>query len=134
MEQFPLPLRGCIRVSDGYELEPVASFVRTEMEVGAARQAPRDPGSPVPLRCVMEFNQAQQAMFDAWYRYKVADGVDFFELPLAIGETVALREVRFTRAPRSRLLAKGVWITQCEIELRTMPLMTEAALDALLGL
>lgn len=133
METFPTLLRGRIRVSAGYDLEPTASFGRTDMEVGAARQMPRDPGAPVPLRCTMEFDQQQADIFNAWYRYKINDGADWFEMPVATPRGVTMEAVRFTRAPRPRMLEKGVFMVQCELEIRTLPLMTEAALDALLG-
>lgn len=133
MESFPTLLRGRIRVSAGYDLEPVTSFNRTDMEVGAARQQRRDPGAPVPVRCTMEFSQDECDIFNAWYRYKINDGADWFEMPVATPRGVTVEEVRFTRAPRPRMLEKGVFMVQCELEIRTLPLMTEVALDALLG-
>lgn len=134
MQQLPSALRGCIRVGAGYELDAGTSFSRTEMDVGEARQQPRDPGGPVALRCSMEFSQDQMALFQAWYRYKIRDGADFFEMPLASGNTVAMVEVRFVRGYRPRLMDKGVWMVQCDLEMRTLPLMTEAALNTLLGI
>jgi hypothetical protein len=133
LEQFPSVLRGCIRVSAGYDLEPATSFNRTDMEVGAPRQQPRDPGAPVALSCSMEFSREQLDIFEGWYRYKIRDGADWFQMPVATGRGVTLEDVRFTRAARPRMQAGGVWMVQCALELRTMPLMSEAALNALLA-
>jgi hypothetical protein len=78
----------------GYAESMPAAMLRTEMDVGPAKQRRRFTGAVTPLRCAIVMSKAQLATLDEWFRVTLAMGSLPFEWTHP--RTGALRTWRFT--------------------------------------
>ena len=116
----------------GYGLHPGEAILRTEMEVGPARQRRRYTQVPSRISARWVFRREQFALFEAWYRWHAKEGGEWFEINLLGGLGLVVHEARFTRPfdaqPRSGVL----WEVSSELEIRERPTLDEDALEIFL--
>lgn len=125
--QLPRPLLA------GASLEQTSAFVRSEMDVGPARQRRRTSAAPLTQQASVMFNTAQFRLFQAWYRYRIDDGAAWFEAPFVDnGFGPELVEVRFTEGWRSEPQGRGLYRVSMTLEVRAVPSLTPEQLDELL--
>lgn len=125
--QLPVP------VVDGYTLAPQDATVRTEMEVGPARQRRRSTAMPtqVTMKCIMTRTQFQ--IFEAWFKYKALDGAAWFVMPVANGSGVTDTDARFTAPYQAAALPGLTFEVSATVECRTMAMLSEAELEAIIN-
>lgn len=130
---LPTPLR------EGYGLRHVSPLMRTQMDSGRARQRRRFTSVPseVPVSWICNAKQAQ--FFEAWFRYGITDGADWFlcplKTPLDEGAAVKEYEARFTDIYRGpELVGIDHWRFTAELEIRERQTLSESdAIDLILG-
>lgn len=110
-----------------YALEPESRMARTDMEAGPARQRRRFTSGPTRVPVEWSFSQQQMAIFEAWWRYQVRDGADWFDVKMLNGKGVSTVEARFVEPYRARR-ALPRWVVSGVLELRSLPTLTEAEL------
>lgn len=117
----------------GYELEPTPAVLRTDMDSGTARQRQRFTRTPTTAGFSVNLTDAQYALLEAWWFYKLHQGTDWFAVQLANGEADEVVSARFKDKPlKATLAAPGVWSVPCSLEVEQMPRMSEDDLDDLL--
>ena len=95
---FPAELPVGIR--DGYGLEHVQPFARTDMATGRARQRRTFTSVPSMVTVTWIMTAPEARLFEAWFRYTIKDGTDWFTAPLKSpldsGNEVSSYRCRFT--------------------------------------
>ena len=86
---LPLPLRS------GYGLNHVSPMMRTELESGRARQRRRYTSVPSIASVSWVFTQAEAQLFEAWFRWSLSDGVEWFNAKLRTPLGLQSYECRF---------------------------------------
>lgn len=113
----------------GYSLEPGQAFLRTTMDAGPARQRRRFSTTPTSVPVSFKVSQDQLATFEAWHHYEISDGAGWFTVTLANGKGLVSCEAHFSgpykAAPESSILR---WVISGTLEVRSMPILTEAEL------
>lgn len=123
--QLPAPML------EGYGLEPQASFARTDMDAGPARQRRRFTSAPTHVSASVTVTRSQLDIFEGWYRHRIDDGAAWFDGPLYNGRGKTTVEFRFLEPWTSTPLGGGVWRIACKWETRNRPVMSESELAAL---
>lgn len=117
--ELPRPSR------DGYALQHVSPFARTEMQTGRARQRRTFTSVPsmVPLSWLLTNVHAQ--IFEAWFRYDITDGTDWFNIVLTSpAGKLTPYECRFTEMYRGpELVGVDRWRYRAEVEIRERPVI-----------
>jgi len=110
-------------------LEPGQAFLRTTMDAGPARQRRRFSTTPTSVPVSFKVSQDQLATFEAWHHYEISDGAGWFTVTLANGKGLVSCEAHFSgpykAAPESSILR---WVISGTLEVRSMPILTEAEL------
>ena len=75
-DRLPLP------TLEVYGVQPGEAVLRTEMEVGPARQRRRFTDVPGRIAVRWVLRPDQFALFEAWYRWVAAEGGAWFEMDL----------------------------------------------------
>ena len=115
---LPCPLR------DGYDLNPVQSFMRTPMDSGRARQRRKFTSVPEMVNVSWHFQDNEAAAFEAWFRDAIHDGADWFNIELKTPVGVQPYVARFTEMYKGgRIIGKSSWRFQAALELYERPLM-----------
>jgi hypothetical protein len=86
---LPLPLRS------GYGLNHVSPMMRTELESGRARQRRRYTSVPSIASVAWVFTQSEAQLFEAWFRWTLSDGVEWFNATLRTPLGLMPYECRF---------------------------------------
>lgn len=86
---LPLPLRS------GYGLNHVSPMMRTELESGRARQRRRYTSVPSIASVSWIFTQAEAQLFEAWFRWTLSDGAEWFNAELRTPLGLMPYECRF---------------------------------------
>jgi hypothetical protein len=120
MATFPATLP--VPSHNGYQLAPADQTVRTDMEVGAARQRRRTTARNDQISLTWIFTDAEMAVFRAWFddSDEAAGGAAWFTgLYLALGETgLTSAECRFN-GPYSASAMPGLnWTVTAKLEVR----------------
>lgn len=105
--------------STRYTMENEDTFVRTQMSSGKARQRRRFTSVPTNVEVQWVFSDSEFELFEAWFRYKISDGADWFTGPLKT--STGLREdyeQRFSSMYRSSLIGPSLWQVRSSLELR----------------
>lgn len=130
------PTRLPLPTYDGYALEPESAVTRTDMESGPARQRRRFTQTPTRIPVRWRMGAREFAVFEAWFRLKLADGTGWFTLDLLGGIGIAAHEARFVgqgNAPYKAIPSRGdIWIVTAILEVRDKPMLDEGALDIVL--
>lgn len=124
---LPAPLRS------GYEINPEDPILRTQMDAGPDRVRRRFTAIPSRIPVSWRFTEAQLALFEAWHKHEALDGAAWFTISLANGLGISAMEARFTKPPKKPLLSGMNWEVSAELEVRELPVMTQAYLDAALA-
>jgi hypothetical protein len=107
---------------NGYKLEPTDQTIRTDMEVGAARQRRRTAARHDQVSLSWTFSDAQMAEFRTWFDNpsEAAGGAAWFTgLDLAIGNTgFDATECRFVGAWNADLIPGLHWKVTARLEIR----------------
>lgn len=114
----------------GYSVKPVQAFLRTNMDKGAARQRKRFSAVPVIVSVSFMLTQTQFETFEAWWHFNIADGAGWFNTSLANGKGITTCEARFTGAYEAPTAGGLNWLISGTLEVRSMPIITEAELAA----
>lgn len=115
-------------LSSGYSINPSSAVLRTEMEVGAARQRRITSQPPSRISLVWNFTQEEFAIFEAWWHYTVQQGQAWFDMSLANGLGYATQSCRFTGPYKADHLKGFNFRVDAEVEVRSLPIMSEATL------
>lgn len=90
--------------------------LRSEMEVGPAKQRPRATSAPQPLSGTMKMDTAQLQAFTAFYRTTLLEGSLPFTFPV-FGENGVHQLCRFTKAPSWKDSAPNRWMVGLDLEI-----------------
>ncbi|WP_455275136.1 hypothetical protein [Ralstonia thomasii] len=115
---LPAPLAG------GYSYQPQASFIRTNMDSGLARQRRRFTRIPSTVSVAWVFTQEQLALFEGFVHYDISDGADWFSAKIANGQELQTVKARMTTAPKVDLIEPGIWHVSVQMETIDMPMAT----------
>ena len=111
--QLPLPEQS------GYAIQHVSPLQRTTMVSGRARQ--RRVYTSVPSNVAVQwfFTESQAQLFEAFFRYAITDGADWFLLPLKTPMFTGDYECRFTGIYEGpTLTAFDKWTVSATIEIK----------------
>lgn len=126
---LPLPLR------EGYGLNHVSPFVRTEMQSGRARQRRRFTSVPSMVSVSWLANNAQAQLFESWFQHALNDGAEWFQCPLQTPLGLKQCEARFTDMYQGpQLVGIYSWRFAAKLEIRERQTLSESqAIDLMLG-
>ena len=105
---------------DGYELSPSDQTIRTDMEIGSARQRRRTVARNDHVSVAWVFDETQMTSFRAWFDDAVAGvagGAAWFTTQLRIGSGLESREARFI-GPWSGQYDGQHWRIAAKLEVR----------------
>ena len=111
--QLPLPEQS------GYAIQHVSPVQRTTMVTGRARQ--RRVYTSVPSNVAVQWflTEQQAQLFEAFFRYSITDGADWFLLPLKTPMFTGDYECRFTGIYEGpTLTAFNKWTVSATIEIK----------------
>ena len=111
--QLPLPEQS------GYAIQHVSPLQRTTMVSGRARQ--RRVYTSVPSNVAVQWflTEQQAQLFEAFFRYSITDGADWFLLPLKTPMFTGNYECRFTGIYEGpTLTAFDKWTVSATIEIK----------------
>lgn len=117
---LPMPLR------EGYQLNHVSPFARTEMASGRAKQRLMYANTPsmVPVSFLLTDSQAQ--IFEAWFKYDINGGAAWFNCKLDSPDGRKPYECRFTSMYKGpQLVGKRFWRYAAEFEIVERPVIGE---------
>lgn len=110
---LPLPLQ------EGYGMQVGSPLQRTEMESGRARQRRKFSNVPTIIDVVWMMTEGQAQLFEAWFRFSIKDGAEWFECPLRTPMGLKQYVARFTDIYSGPALVGGsYWRFSARIELR----------------
>ncbi len=112
-EQLPLPEQS------GYAIQHVSPLQRTQMVSGRARQ--RRVYTSVPSNVAVQWflTEQQAQLFEAFFRYAITDGADWFLLPLKNPMFTGDYECRFTGIYEGPvLISYDKWTVSATIEIK----------------
>jgi hypothetical protein len=118
--QLPTPQRA------NYGLRPVATFARTTMASGRAKQRPMNKTVPtmVPVTFVLTESQAQ--IFEAWFNYEINYGTAWFNCRLDSPMGLQPYECRFAKMYEGPTrLGLRHWRYDAEVEIFERPIFSE---------
>ena len=121
-------------VKDSYSWTPQTAFVRTEMEVGPARQRRRASTMPTTFSCKMILTRYQVAILEAWYKYKIESGAAWFTMPVLTETGMIDTSVRFSEPYQVAMQGYDLYEITCNLEINDMPMMSEDRLNLILGI
>lgn len=119
-DYLPCPLRR------NYGIQHVDPMVRTEMSTGRARQ--RRAFQYVPCIVTIEWNMSPEnaMLFEAWFKYDITDGAEWFLCPLKTPLGYRQYECRFTGIYDGPTYdAASRWNFSAEVELRERQILSE---------
>ena len=111
--QLPMPEQS------GYAIQHVSPLQRTTMVSGRARQ--RRVYTSVPSNVAVQwfFTEQQAQLFEAFFRYSITDGADWFLLPLKTPMFTGYYECRFTGIYEGPTLTTfNMWMVSATIEIK----------------
>lgn len=116
-------------VKDSYAITPQSGFLRTDMEVGPARQ--RRIATSVPSHIDIRFllDQNELGVLEAWYKHTLSEGVSWFLMPVENGMGRTDVECRFIEPYQVTLASYKSFSVSCTLEARELPVMSEAELE-----
>lgn len=119
--QLPLPEQS------GYAIQHVSPLQRTTMVSGRARQ--RRVYTSVPSNVAVQWflTEQQAQLFEAFFRYAITDGADWFLLPLKTPMFTGDYECRFTSIYEGPvLIAYDKWTVSATIEIKERQTLSES--------
>lgn len=111
-DSLPLPIR------NGYQVNHVSPMMRTELDTGRARQRRRYTSVPSIVSVSWIMNSQQAQVFEAWFRYTLFDGSEWFNAELRTPLGLESYECRFAEMYSGPVLVgKLLWQFTAELEL-----------------
>lgn len=111
--QLPLPEQS------GYAIQHVSPLQRTQMVSGRARQRRVYTSVPSNVSVQWFLTEQQALLFEAFFRYAITDGADWFLLPLKTPMFTGDYECRFTGIYEGPvLIAYDKWTVSATIEIK----------------
>jgi len=116
MADFPTTLPRPLISS--YGVTPENAMIRTDFDVGPARQRKRFTATPRKLDIAWTFNSDEMPTFLDFYETTVNHGTDWFNYNLDIGKGFMLYSTRFTQPYKAIKTSYRTWnvSTQLEVE------------------
>ena len=109
---------------DSYGMKPVKGFMRTEMEVGPARQRRIASAMPTELTFkLLLLSRRELAVLETWYKLTLQNGAAWFRMPVDCGTGYVETDVRFTEPYEVSAVAYETYEVSCQAECREMPVM-----------
>lgn len=133
MASVTLPATLGDALMDGYSIQPDVTFVRTDLEAGAARVRRRFTSSPTRATVRWLWSTTQFAVFEYWWQNVGTSGAGWFNGRVANGQGVSECELRFLQPWRAEMAAGALWRVSADVEIRARPLMTRSAWDTATG-
>lgn len=87
----------------GHGIDEQTAFVRSDMDNGFARQRKRFSKVPSSMKATLLLTQDQARYFEFFFRHKIDQGTDWFEMPVLIGAGLETHEIRFTESPSFKM-------------------------------
>ncbi len=130
MEDFPALLPD---VSLEFGAEPRDAIKRSLMTSGRIRQQLQFTREERVQSVRWVFSEFEWAMFQSWFKYKISQGADFFNIELPMGGETHMEEVqaRFIGTPAYNVqkntddAGHGQWIITASLEVEDPPVMPE---------
>lgn len=117
MATFPLNLPSPLL--DGYEVDPVESNARTDMESGAARVRRRTSAKNDKVTLTWAFSDEEFKQFRAWYDTDINGGASWFDMYLHTGSSSPNVQARFSGAFKASLITSRLhWKVSASLEIR----------------
>ena len=133
--QYPSYLPGVLL--DSYGIQTVEPMQRTQMDSGRARQRRRFTNVPQMVTVGWVFTQQEAALFEAWHRWELKDGAEWFEIELSTPYGYQPYLCRFTRIYQGgKPFAVIDWTHSAELEIKerkTLPVEYLAAQEFVLN-
>lgn len=83
-----------------YSYKDVTRRIRTDMDNGYARERRRFTKAPTRFNFSLSLDQGALSYFEAWYAEVLLNGLEWFNMPIAIGDgRQSISEVRFLGEP-----------------------------------
>lgn len=120
-------------VRDSYSVAPATGFMRTEMEVGPARQRRIATAMPTNVSFTIYLNRKGLAVFEAWYKHTLQNGAAWFSMPIESGTGYNWTDTRFTDAYSVSIVGYDAFEVSCSVECRELPVMDESDLEKYLN-
>lgn len=125
---MPLKLQKRI-LRDSYSVSPVKGFMRTEMEVGPARQRRIATAMPTNIQFkLLLLSRRELAILETWYKRTISNGASWFMMPIDCGSGFVDTDCRFTEPYTVSAIAFEKYEVSCQVECREMPTLTESDL------
>lgn len=131
METFPSRLPKC---TNDYSADVSPTMRRTEMDDGSIRQESRFTSVLGTSVFSWVFNGEEFEIFQAWVRYKISNGADWFLISLPSGNSFVTTKVRF-KDGKYTVKHQPVmhWKVSASFEYVVAPALSEAQLNAKLA-
>lgn len=126
---WPATLPRAQRVNYGFD--PQDSKVRTEMEGGNVLVRSQWEEESAQYHVSWLLAGSQLAIFKAFYRHKLHNGVDWFDCEILDGADILVAEMRFVGAPKYQLGNGNLWTVSATLEVDEQPIMAEDVYDVL---
>lgn len=120
---YPIELPWPVR--DGYGIQHSRPFIRTEMNSGRERQRRKFSSVPSKVSVSWVFHgDMHAALFEAWFRDRLNDGVEWFNMPLKTPMGEQHYVCRFTEMYEGpNLIGLCAWSINAQLEIWERPLM-----------
>lgn len=110
---LPAPLRS------GYGVNHISPLIRTELETGRARQRRRYTSVPSLASVSWLMSQAQAQLFEAWFKWTLSDGAEWFNARLRTPLGLQDYECRFAEMYSGPdLVGVDRWRFSADLEIR----------------
>ena len=110
---LPAPLRS------GYGVNHISPLIRTELETGRARQRRRYTSVPSLASVSWLMSQAQAQLFEAWFKWTLSDGAEWFNCRLRTPLGLQDYECRFAEMYSGPdLVGVDRWRFSADLEIR----------------
>ena len=117
---FPVGLRLPLR--SGYDVNHASPLMRTELQSGRARQRRRYTSVPSLASVSWIFSQGEAQFFEAWFRWQLSDGAEWFNVTLRTPMGLMPYECRFADMYTGpQLVGVDRWQVQAKLEIRERP-------------
>lgn len=114
----------------GYGGEVEQGVIRTNMDSGRPRQRQRFTSGWRPITAQWKFSDEEYGMFQAFVKYKINGGNDFFDIELPLGDGMNTYSVRFVGGKYGyKYEAHMYWIVTANLECDVTSVIDEAAFD-----
>lgn len=117
----------------GYGIEDDPGLLRTDVDVGSARQRRTSTQASGELTVQWEFTLFEFALFESWLRYRANYGATWFNMEYLGGLGLVEAEVRFQRGKAPAKFQNGARVVvTAKLDVRDRPMLEDGDLDVLL--